>query len=314
MLGAGHTLVVDTAVRDVAGNAMSAAFTSAFTTRPGDVTPPRLSSIAPAQNAVDVPVGSFIQVAFTEPIDPSTVSGTSVRVSKDGVTLDGTLTLQNGNRDVRFTPAQPLPFGAVIVTQITSAITDVSGNALVDADGNPLQAPLTFTFMTSTFGITSPARGEDLVENRQVTLQAQGSSSLGIATITFEVNGLALPAVSGPPFTTPFTVPSASSTPTVRIVAIGRNGSNVEVARDELTANVVVGLLTRPTSARRAARRRRQPPRRLVESGLDRSADRADRWRRLDRDAAFVRGAARGTARGECADRRSRHRATRRSR
>jgi len=196
---------------------------------------------------VDVPVGGFIQVAFTEPIDPATVSSTSLRVSKDGTTLDGALTLQNGNREIRFTPAQPLPFGAVIVTQITSAITDASGNALVDADGNPLQAPLTFTFMTSTFGITSPARGQDLVENRQVTLQAQGSASLGIVTVTFEVNGLPLPAVSGPSFSTLFTVPSASSAPAVTIVAVGRNGGNVEVARDELTANVVVGLVTRQT-------------------------------------------------------------------
>jgi hypothetical protein len=244
--GAAHTVTVDTGIRDVAGNAIASTVSSAFTTKPADTTPPQLSSITPAQNAVDVPVGSFITLAFSEPIDPATVGSASVRVSRDGVTLDGTLTLQNGNRDVRFTPAQPLPFGAVIVTQVTSAITDVSGNALVGADGNPLPAPLTFTFMTSTFGITSPARGQDLVENRQVTLEAQGSTSLGIATITFEVNGLPLPAVSGPPFTTLFTVPSASSAPTVRIVAVGRNSSNVEVARDELTANVVVGLLTRP--------------------------------------------------------------------
>jgi hypothetical protein len=246
-LNAAHTVTVDTAVRDMAGNGLASVLSSTFTTKAPDVTPPRVASIAPAHNAVDVPVASFIQVAFTEAIDPATVSGTSVRVSKDGATLSGALTLQNGNREIRFTPAQPLPFGAVIVTELTSVITDASGNALVDANGNPLQGPLTFTFLTASFGITRPARGEDVVENRRITLEAQGSASLGIATVTFEVNGQATPAVSGPPFTMPFDVPLASTAPTLTIVAIGKNGSGVEVARDQVTVTVVVGLQIRPT-------------------------------------------------------------------
>ena len=218
-----------------------------FTTRQSDVTPPKVSSIAPAHNAVDVPVGSFIQVIFTEAVDPATLSGTSVRVSHDGTTLNGTLALQNGNREVRFTPAQPLPFGAIIVTELTSAITDVNGNALVDANGNPLQVPLTFTFLTASFGITKPARGEDVVENRRLTLEVQASASLQLATVTFEVNGQALPAVSGPPFTSAFDVPAASTVPVLTVVAIGRSANGVEVARDEVTVDVVSGLQMQPT-------------------------------------------------------------------
>ena len=63
----------------------------------------------------------------------------------------------------------------------------------------------------------------------------------------FEVNGQALPAVAGPPFTALFDVPSAATTPTLTIVAIGRNAAGAEVARDEVTVNVVVGLKVRPT-------------------------------------------------------------------
>ena len=55
------------------------------------------SSVEPTPNAVDVPSAVFIQVAFTEPIDPSTVHATSVRVSSGGVSAAGTLTLFNGN-------------------------------------------------------------------------------------------------------------------------------------------------------------------------------------------------------------------------
>jgi hypothetical protein len=227
-----HTVTFDSSVADPAGNGLAAPFVSTFTTRPADVVSPRVLTVEPAPSAVDVPIGVFIQIAFTEPLDPLTVNAASVRVSSGGTALTGTLALLNGNSVVRFSPVQPLPLSSV---------------KLADASGNPLTQPLTFTFLTASFGITRPAQAEDVVENRPVTLEAQGSASLGIATIVFEVNGQALPAVAGPPFSTLFAVPAAATTPTLSIVAIGRNSAGVEVARDQVTAHVVAGLRVSPT-------------------------------------------------------------------
>jgi hypothetical protein len=247
-----HTVVVDTGVSDLAGNHVAAPVVSTFRTRLVDATPPRVSTIVPAPNAVDVPLGSFVQATFSEPIDPSTVDGTSVKVSRDGVALLGALTLLNANRDVRFTPQQPLPAGAVIVTEITSAIKDTGGNSLVDSSGNPLQGPLTFTFLTASFGITKPARGEDLLENRRITLEAQGSSALGLSSVMFAVflEGAPFGQVffaNAPAFTAVFDVPSAADSPSLRILASGLDSDGLEVASDELTVNVVVGLRSRPS-------------------------------------------------------------------
>ena len=245
--GAPHAITVDTGVSDAAGNRVAAAVTSVFTTKAADVVPPRVSAIQPADNAVDVPNGAFIEVTFSEPVDPATITPASFRVSTGGAAIAGAFTVSNGDTVVRFTPSQPLPFGAVVVTELTAAIADPFGNGLVDGAGGPLTQPLTFTFLTASFGITRPARGEDLVELRTVTLEAQGSASLGISTMTFEVNGVALPTVLGPPFAAPFDVPARATAQTVRIVAIARNAGGAEVARDEVTANVVVGLRARPT-------------------------------------------------------------------
>ena len=244
--GAPHAITIETAVSDPAGNRVAEAVTSVFTTRAADVTSPRVSVIQPPDNAVDVPNGSYIEVTFTEPIDPATITPASFRVSAGGAALAGAFTVSTGDSVVRFTPLQPLPFAAVVVTELTAGIADPSGNPLVDAAGGPLTQPVTFTFLTASFGITRPARGEDVVELRRITLEARGSASLGISTITFEVNGVALPAVSGPAFAAPFDVPARATTQTLRIVAIGRNASGAEVARDEATANVVVGLRARP--------------------------------------------------------------------
>lgn len=191
-------------------------------------------------------MGTFIQIAFTEPIDPATITPASVSVASGGNPIAGVLTLMNGNREVRFTPAQALPSAASVTTTLTSAITDVSANPLADANGNPLAAPLTFTFTTASFGITRPARGESVVEKRTLAIEARGSASLGIATMIFSVNGAPIATV-GPPFTALYDVPAAAIAPSLTIAASARNSAGAEVAHDELTVSVVTGLRLQPT-------------------------------------------------------------------
>jgi len=85
------------------------------------------------------------------------------------------------------------------------------------------------------------------VEKRRITLEARASASLAISTVTFEANGKTLPAVTGPVFTTAFDVPARAQSPTLTIAAVGRDASGAQVARDEVTVSVVVGLQVAPT-------------------------------------------------------------------
>ncbi len=228
------------------GNALSASRTSVFKTKSPDTVPPRVTAIAPANNAVNVPVGTDVRVSFTEPVDRTTITPASFRVTIDGLQIPGQFSFLDDDATVRFGPDAPLPFDAVVIVELTSGITDRFENALVDAAGQSLVTPLTFTFLTGSFGITSPANGSEVLENSALLLEAKATSSLNIATMTFTVNGQALPPIAGPPFATTFNVGLASATPTLTIVATGRNASGAQVAQDQVVVKVVPGLRAAP--------------------------------------------------------------------
>jgi hypothetical protein len=241
-----HTVTVDATVNDQAGNAMAAAFTSTFRTTSPDTTAPRVESIVPATGAVDVPTTSPISVTFTEAIDPSSITVASFRALVAGTPVTGTFTFLDGNRTVRLAPASPWPFETTVVTELTGAIRDTSGNALVDANGQPIVVPLTFTFLTGNFAITSPA-GTTVIERTPITLTAQGGGSLAIASVVFSVNGTALPAITAAPFSMTFNVPARASAASLTIVASARNAANVEIAGAEKIVAVVDGLTATPS-------------------------------------------------------------------
>jgi trimeric autotransporter adhesin len=190
-------------------------------------------------------VGTDVDVTFTEPVARTTVTSSTFRVTIGGSPVAGHFAFANADATVRFVPDAPFPFDAIIVVQLTSAITDVWDNALADGNGHALTAPLLFTFATGTFGITSPAAGTEVLESSSLLLDAQASPALNVATVTYTVNGTALPVVAGPPFTTTFAVGTAATMPTLTITAVGRNASGSQVAQDQVVVPVVVGLRAR---------------------------------------------------------------------
>jgi len=158
------SLTVGTGVTDVAGNALAQTFASTFTTASPDVIPPRVAAVIPADGATEVSVATAIQVTFTEAIDTGTISPTSFAVTAGTTPVAGSFAFLNGNARVRFTPSAPLPFGTRVSIALTRAITDLAGNGLADAAGNPLTQPLTFGFTTGTFVITRPVAGSSVPE------------------------------------------------------------------------------------------------------------------------------------------------------
>lgn len=236
------TAAVGTAVSDLAGNALAASFSASFTTALPDTTPPRVVSVSPADGSTDVSVAVAVQVTFTEPVDTATVTPASFSVTAGATPVAGAFAFVSGNSVVRFVPSAPLPFGTLVRFALSADITDVAGNHLADASGNPLIAPLRFAFTTGTFSITNPINGASVPENTRIVLEARGSASLGITTVTFTVNGQALPPAATPPFTTPFTTPSAATTPALTITATARDGGGSVIGQDQVVVAVVVGL------------------------------------------------------------------------
>lgn len=239
------SIVVTTGAQDANGNALTAARTFSFTTASPDTDSPRVSGIDPPDTATGVSLVKPVSVTFSEPVDPTTVTPASFRVLIGGSPIAGTISLASNSVQVRFVPADPYPADALVTIELTNAIADPFGNPLAAADGTPLTAPLTFTFRTAQFGITSPA-GAEVIEHSQVLLEARATGGAGIASVVFTINGQALAAVSGPVFTSTISVGAASATPTLTVVASGRDAGGIEIARDERTYSVVVGIRIAP--------------------------------------------------------------------
>src|ERR1700734_1469205 len=112
-------------------------------------TPPRsreqrVSRRLPATTApgptTGVPINSAMTATFTEAMAPATIGDTSFTVTCAApcVSPTGTLSYQIGSNTAVFTPAAPLTVGATYTATITTAATDLAGNALA---GNQAALP-----------------------------------------------------------------------------------------------------------------------------------------------------------------------------
>jgi len=79
---------------------------------------------------VGVAVGTAVLATFNEAIAPATVTAASftLRTGVDNVT--GTITFSGANTIATFTPSAPLADNTTYTATLTTAITDVAGNAL----------------------------------------------------------------------------------------------------------------------------------------------------------------------------------------
>lgn len=124
-----YTATITTAVKDLAGNPMAAAYSWTFTTSAApDTAPPTVSSVNPAEGATDVTLNSGISVRFNEPMMASTLNSS-------------TFTLNNGMTGIvvsdgaaaKFTPANNLAPATTYMATITSGVKDVAGNPMATA-------------------------------------------------------------------------------------------------------------------------------------------------------------------------------------
>lgn len=240
-----HTVTVVATVRDRAGNAMGALFTSSFRTVSPDEIPPKVVTIQPPNNAVGVGTTTPVVVTFTEAISQASVTASSFRVTADNTAVAGTFSFGSGDAVVTFTPSAELPFNAVVVIQLTGDLRDAAGNRLVNVDGSEIVTPITSTYVTGEFAIVSPG-GTSVLEAREITLEARGAASLEVASVVFSVNGRTLTTDTTAPFQALVVTPGAAFNASMTVLASARNGANVEIARAERVYAIVRALHATP--------------------------------------------------------------------
>ncbi|MEO8578235.1 MAG: Ig-like domain-containing protein, partial [Gemmatimonadales bacterium] len=127
-----YTVTVTTGVRDAAGNALAANDVFSFTTV--DNTPPTIVSRTPSAGATDVAANTTVEVGFSEPMDASSITIATFKVSAGGTGVTGAVTYNPATRVATFTPSAPLTAGQTYSVTVTTGVRDAAGNALAADD------------------------------------------------------------------------------------------------------------------------------------------------------------------------------------
>lgn len=146
-----YTATISTGAKDLAGNAINAAYTWVFTTDLApDIDPPTVVSTDPITNAVNVAIDKKISATFNEIMDAGSVTAPGAFTIYNGTTqVTGTLTYSG--KTVTFTPSSNLLYSTTYTATIAKGVKDVAGNALVN--------DYTWQFTTVPPTVTPPSNG-----------------------------------------------------------------------------------------------------------------------------------------------------------
>jgi hypothetical protein len=171
-----YTVTVTTAVKDLAGNALAAQFTSSFLTAAvTDTTPPTIVSRTPPNGTTNVATNTTVTVTFSEAMDATTINTTTITLkpTASGTNVTATVVCNTPApcTTATLTPSAPLLNNTSYTVTVTTGVKDVAGNALA------AQSTSTFTTVADTtpptITATSPTNG------------ATGIATSAIVTVTF---------------------------------------------------------------------------------------------------------------------------------
>jgi 5-hydroxyisourate hydrolase-like protein (transthyretin family) len=135
----GGTLTLTALARDGQNNQASA---SPVSVNILDVVAPQLMATTPSAGATGIEPTLTLAVNFSEAVSRATVTTSSVSLLDGGTVIPVTLGFGDGDRLVTVTPVQALPLNRTFNLAVTTAVTDVAGNALA--------APLNVVFKTKS--------------------------------------------------------------------------------------------------------------------------------------------------------------------
>ncbi|HXJ76984.1 MAG TPA: Ig-like domain-containing protein, partial [Candidatus Dormibacteraeota bacterium] len=252
-----YTATITTGAKDLAGNALAANLVWTFTTGvTPDTTAPTVGATVPANAATGVFINQTVTAAFSEAMDPLTISAATFGL-KQGTTVVAGLVSYAGIT-ATFTPASTLaPLTAYTATVTTGA---------KDLAGNPLAAGFSWSFTTGaaldttppTVTLSVPANAATGVAINQ-TINATFSEAMDpttISTANFAVTGPGATPVTG---TVAYNAISkiATFTPASNLAANTVYGATIttgvkDLAGNALASNLAWSFTTAATTAGQA--------------------------------------------------------------
>lgn len=202
MPGAQYTVTIGGGIADLAGLTLDNA--GSFTFQTGNITDPTgpsVISVDPANGATGVPLNTLARLAFSKPVDPTSLLSGTIVLYADGLSgadaIPGSLSIAANGDSVAFTPAAPLTPETAYCFYI-NGIVDVEGHGLAQNNYNIS----CFTTGVSAAGAgpavvsMSPASGSASVPlNAQIALTFSSPISTVAAAsgITVSASGIAVP-------------------------------------------------------------------------------------------------------------------------
>ncbi|AOP35959.1 hypothetical protein A0128_06910 [Leptospira tipperaryensis] len=190
--GTTYTATISVAVKDLAGNSLTAPFTWSFTTGAApDTTAPSISIAAPANGTTGVATNTVVSVAFSEAIDCPSLT-TATFTLNDGGPVAGTVNCTGTTAS--FTPSAFLAFGTWHTATITVGAKDLAGN--------PIGAPYSWTFQTgAALDVTPPGVVIQNVKNKSILesgfINGTVTDAGTIATVEVSLDGGAYALATG---------------------------------------------------------------------------------------------------------------------
>ncbi|MFC1706582.1 Ig-like domain-containing protein, partial [Planctomycetota bacterium] len=194
-----YKATVTTGATDLAGNTLAAPFEFTFTTR--DVDGPEITAHTPGKDATSVPVTTHVTVTFNEAVvvDLNKVSSFTVTrmVGSDQLPVNGLRSYDPTSKTLTFAPGLDLLSRTEYTVTLTTAITDVAGNAL--------PATFVFKFTTADAGAPGVLTNFPVIGQQNVTLgtnvtvtftEAMAPQTIGTQTFTLN-HGTPPTAVTG---------------------------------------------------------------------------------------------------------------------
>jgi len=145
-----YTATITTGATNVGGGALASNYVWSFTTgATSGATPPTVTAVTPLNTATGVALNTAITAAFSEAMNPATITAATFTLTGPGATpVGGAVTYNSTGNIATLTPASNLAPLTLFTATITTGVTNLSGTAMV--------ANFVWTFTTGAAPDTTP--------------------------------------------------------------------------------------------------------------------------------------------------------------
>jgi hypothetical protein len=128
-----YTATITTGAKDLAGNPLASDVNFTFTTGSGtDGNSPTVVSVSPPQHAFNVSAGSSVTIRFSEPMDPASLTNSTIVVQsqRTGNGVGGSLVYDPASNSVTLTPSAPFSNIDSYAVSVLPEVRDATGQAM----------------------------------------------------------------------------------------------------------------------------------------------------------------------------------------